>query len=190
MREFLLNEKKYYVPQNWEELTLKRYVNIAKLEEKKSEVILQELYLLKVIEALIDVEDGELDDLTLDMVNEITLDMVFLNDDYDFTKHKKVLKIGDVDYVFPSDLNKLTMGEYISMKTFQENIKSDAEAIPYILSIILRPGKLIKNEETGLEIWHQNRFDVENLEYRKELFLTQPCIDVMGPVVFFLGGKQ
>lgn len=82
------------------------------------------------------------------------------------------------------------MGEYISMKTFQENAKSQSEAIPYILAIILRPGKLVQDGETGEEKWVQDKFTANNIDYRKELFLNQPVMDLMGPIGFFLGGKQ
>jgi hypothetical protein len=81
------------------------------------------------------------------------------------------------------------MGEYISIKTLQENTPSQAEAIPYIIAVILRPGKLVKDEETGQERWVQDKFDANNIEWRKELFLKQPVFDLMGPVTFFLNGS-
>jgi hypothetical protein len=188
MRSFTLNEKTYNLPENWEELTLKVYVNIAKLEETKSQYILGELYLLKMIEALADAEDGELDDLTLSEVEDISLSLAFLQTQYDW-ENLKSIEIDGTTYVFPSDLNKLTMGEYISMKTFQESVGSQAEALPYILAIILRPGKLVKDDETGEEKWVQDKFTANNIEFRKELFLNVSVIKLMGPISFFLGGK-
>jgi hypothetical protein len=188
MKNFKLDDKDYQVPENWNEMSLKLYVNVAKLEEKKSEYLLGELYLLKIIEAICDAEDGELDDLTLEDVNDISKSIGFLQEEAEWP-NVKILEIEGTTYVFPSDLNKLTMGEYISMKTFQENISSQAEAIPYILAIILRPGKLVKNEETGEEKWVQDKFTANNIDYRKEVFLNQPVMDLMGPIGFFLGGK-
>jgi hypothetical protein len=37
MKFFNLNEKEYQVPESWTEMTLKLYVNVAKLEEKRAE---------------------------------------------------------------------------------------------------------------------------------------------------------
>jgi hypothetical protein len=190
MKEFRLEEKDYKMPTDWSEMTLRHYVSLAKLEETKSQFILGELYLLKVIESLCLVdEDDDLDELTLDIVNELSGIISFLQENpvWNNISH---LNIEGVDYVFPSDLNKLTMGEYISMKTFQENSASQAEAIPYVLSIILRPGKKIVNEETGEEKWVQDKFTASNIEYRKELFMDLPVFDLMGPVSFFLSGKE
>jgi hypothetical protein len=189
MKSFKLNGRDYHCPESWTEMSLKLYVNIAKLEEKKAEYLLGELYLLKIIEAICDAEDGDLDELTLEVVNNLSLSLGFLQEQTDWP-NVKTLEIEGTTYVFPSDLNKLTMGEYISMKTFQENIASQAEAIPYILAIILRPGKLVKDEESGEEKWVQDKFTANNIDYRKELFLKQPVMDLMGPVGFFLGGKQ
>lgn len=188
MKSFELNGKEYQCPENWNEMSLKLYVNIAKLEEKKSEYILGELYLLKIIEAICDAEDGELDELTLETVNDISTSIVFLQEQTEWPI-VKTLEIEGTTYVFPNDLNKLTMGEYISMKTFQENTQSQSDAMPYILAIILRPGKLIKDEETGEEKWVQDKFTANNIEFRKNLFLKQSVMNLMGPINFFLGGR-
>jgi hypothetical protein len=189
MKEFRLNEKDYKLPTDWSEVTLADYVRLAKLEESKSQYFLGELYLLKMIECLCNVDGGELDDLTIDIVNEISSDIQFLQDEPLYNNTKNIL-IGDINYVFPSDLNKLTMGEYISMKTLQEGSLTQAEAIPFLLSVILRPGVLVVDEETGKERWIQNKFDANNIEYRKDLFMNLPILDLMGPITFFLGGKK
>lgn len=190
MKEFRLNEKDYKMPTNWEEMTLRHYINLAKLEESRTEYLLGELYLLKMIESLclIDNED-DLNDLTLDIVAELSAALSFLQEQPKWNNTKDI-NINGVDYVFPTDLNKLTMGEYISMKTFQENSKTDADAIPYILAIILRPGKKVVDQESGKEIWVQEKFSVANLEHRKELFMDIPAQDLMGQVGFFLTGKK
>jgi hypothetical protein len=50
--------------------------------------------------------------------------------------------------------------------------------------------KLIKDEETGQENWKQDKFNVANIEFRKELFLKQPVYNLMGAVAFFLNGNE
>lgn len=188
MKKFDLNGKTFEMPTEWSELTLRHYVELTKLEEQKSQFLLGELYLLRVIEALCSAEQGDLDDLTIDMVSDLSESVGFLQKEPVWNNTKSI-KIGDVDYVFPADLNKLTMGEYISIKTLQENSPSQAEAIPMIIAVILRPGRLVRDEETGKENWVQDRFDANNIEYRKNLFLKQPVFDLMGPVSFFLNGS-
>jgi hypothetical protein len=188
MKDFRLNEKDYKMPTDWSDLTLQHYVNIVKLEENKTQYLLGELYLLKIIEVLCAAEGGELDDLTIDMVTDLSKGVGFLQTEPEW-KNTKNIRIGDIDYAFPADLNKLTMGEVISVKTLQEAAPSQAEAIPLILAVILRPAKLVKDEESGKETWVQDKFDANNIEYRKELFLKQPVFEMMGPVTFFLNGS-
>jgi hypothetical protein len=188
MKDFKLNDKDYQMPTAWNDMNLKKYVELAKLEEAKDSFGIPELYLLKVIEVLCGAEGGDLDDLTLDMVNELANEVGFLQTEpkWNNTRH---IDIEGQDYVFPEDLNKLTMGEYISIKTLQEQQTTQADLIPWLLAIILRPGKKVYNEEMKKEVWVQDKFNTANLEFRKELFMSQPVFDLMGPVTFFLNGN-
>ena len=189
MKQFKLNETEYEMPTSWDEMNLSKYVELAKLEEMKESFGMPELYLLKVIEALCGAEQGDLDDLTLDMVTELSKEVGYLQEQPVWGNSRHI-EIEGQDYVFPEDLNKLTMGEYISIKTLQEQQTSQADLIPYLLAIILRPGKKEYDEETKKEFWKQDRFNVSNLDYRKELFLKQPVFNLMGPVSFFLNGNE
>ena len=189
MKEFTLENKNYQMPTAWQDMDLKRYVELAKLEEMKEGFGIPELYLLKVIEVLCGAESGDLDELTLDMVTELSNEVGFLQQEPKWNNERH-LEIEGQDYVFPEDLNKLTMGEYISIKTLQEQQTTQADLIPWLLAIILRPGKKEYNEETKKEVWKQDKFNTANLEWRKELFMKQPVFNLMGPVTFFLNGNE
>lgn len=189
MKIIEFEDKVYNIPECWDDVTLKIYIRLAKLEEIKNTYTIDELYLIKVIECLCDVEDGDLDDLTIDILNEISKYIIFVQDEQK-PSNAKIIKIGDTIYSFPSDLNKLTIGEYVSIKTLQENSKSQAEIIPDILSIILRPADEVKDSETGVISYKQKRFDALNMEYRKELFMDIPVMDLIGPINFFLNGNK
>lgn len=188
MKLFKIGEKEYQMPTEWSEVTLNVYVRLAELEERKEGFGIPELYLLKVLECLCNVEeDGELDELTLDLVNDLVSSVGYIQQEPTWTNTNHLV-IEGIDYVFPNDLNALTMGEYISIKTLQEGTTT-AGIIPYILAIILRPGTKVVDAETGKEKWVQEKFSTANLEWRKELFMKQPVFDLMGPVTFFLNGK-
>ena len=188
MKTFLIGEKEIRVPTNWEEITLRKYFTIAKLEQSKSSFAFEELYMMKMIEVLCDSSEEEMDDMTLEQVTEISESLQFMSNMDDWKIYTNI-NIGGVDYVFPKDMNKLTMGEYISIKTLQENTPDTIDTIPLILGIILRPGKKII-DDYGKEKWVQNKFDVEGIEIRKELFMDQPVSNVMGAINFFLNGKN
>ena len=118
MKTFLIGEKEIRVPTNWEEITLRKYFTIAKLEQSKSSFAFEELYMMKMIEVLCDSSEEEMDDMTLEQVTEISESLQFMSNMDDWKIYTNI-NIGGVDYVFPKDMNKLTMGEYISIKTLQ-----------------------------------------------------------------------
>jgi hypothetical protein len=188
MKRFTIREKEYEMPTDWNEVTLNVYVRLAELEEKKETFGIPELYLLRVLECLCNVEEeGDLDELTLDLVNDLVGSIGYIQQEPTWTNTNHLV-IEEQDYVFPNDLNALTMGEYISIKTLQEGT-STSGIIPYILAIILRPGTKEIDAETGKEKWVQEKFSTGNLEWRKELFMKQPVFNLIGPVTFFLNGK-
>lgn len=188
MKSFVLNNKEWSMPESWSEINLRIYTELAKLEENKTEYLLGELYLLKVIEVLCGAESGDLDDLTMEMVSELSQIVGFVVEQpkWENTKH---IQIEGKDYSFPKDLNKLTIGEYVSIKTLQENYTTQAEFIPWLLAIILRPAEKVVDPETGEEFWKQEKFKAENLEWRKELLMSQPVFNLLGPINFFLSGS-
>jgi len=188
MYSFKIEEKEFNIPTDWTELTLERYIDIVKLEQTKENYFIAELYLLKMIECLAGAEDGELDALMIEEVEKISKEIGFISETPEWP-NTRFINIDGIDYVFSPDLNKLTMGEYISIKTFQENIKEEIDTIPYLLTIILRPGKK-EVDESGNEKWVQNRFDANTIEDRKALFMKQPVFNLLGPITFFLNGKK
>jgi hypothetical protein len=188
MKQFKIREQEYQMPTDWNDVSLGVYVKLADLEERKEAFGIPELYLLKMLEALCNVEEGELDELTLDMVNELVNDVAFVQEQPTWNNSHHLV-IEGVDYVFPADLNRLTMGEYISIKTLQEN-NTTSGIIPYILAIILRPGTKSVDAETGKEVWIQDKFSTANIEYRRDIFMKQPVFNLMGPVSFFLSGNE
>lgn len=183
MKRFELNNRFVEMPTNWEEITLAKYVEIAKLDELRRSTPIQELYILRLIEVLCDLGEDEGDDLEISVVTDLIESLSFLHVEPEW-KSIKHINIEGVDYVFPDNLNKLTMGEYISMKTLQQNSLNEAESIPYILSVILRTGKEINGK------WVQDKFDADTIEERKNIFMRQPVHMLMAPINFFLNGKK
>jgi len=169
-------------------MNLGTFIKIAELQEANTEYLYKELYLLKLLEALTGAEPGDLDDMTLEEINVINEKISFLNEDPK-PEEVKTIEIGDKIYVYPETLYKLTAGEYISIKTLTDG-QSFSKTILNLLAIILRPGKKIVNSETGEEKWIQEKFDAQNLEYRKQLFIKLPVLKVLHSVNFFLSGKQ
>ena len=52
MDKIKINDVEYNVPTSWEEITFEQYINFVKLEEIKTDFMLEELYLINLIEVL------------------------------------------------------------------------------------------------------------------------------------------
>lgn len=189
MKTFKLGEKEINFSNTWEDLTMKQWIEFYKLNEKKDSLV-EEFYLLSVLEILCNVYPGELDDLSLPKYNELLNDLTFMLETPKL-KDPEPIKIGDTTYTIKTDLNNITTGEYISIKTLQSRYTNNLDGIPYLLAVIIRPSKMVKNEETGEEVWVQEKFDTLNLDFRADLIYNNfKAVDVMRGVSFFLNGKN
>lgn len=184
MITFELNNKKFNFPESWEEVNLKQYIEIGKLQEQRTEFLYQELYLLRLLEVLTDVKEGELDDLSIEDINKLGSASLFVSKMPEMNTVKE-LKIGETLYTPPDDLTKLTIGEFISLKTYQDSARTFWDAVPDMLAILWRPSEKVIDNETGKEKFIREKFKVENLQFRRELFLEQPAINIFGPLLFF-----
>jgi hypothetical protein len=184
MKKFKIEDKTWELPTNFEEMTLAAFLRISDVQEKNSETIFKELYIIKLLEALVGAQPGDLDDITLEELGDLTIELDYLNTNPRPSQVTEI-KIEDKIYIFPQNFNKISAGEYISIKTLTDG-KSVAETILNLLAVILRPGIKYIDAETGAEKWKQIKFDAENLDYRKKLFLNLPVLDVLWSVNFFL----
>jgi hypothetical protein len=187
MIKFKLNEKEYNLPECYDEVKLSTYIKVAQLESKRNMYDFEELYLINLLEVMCDAEPNELNDLSLEELQTMTTKLVFLKDDkFDPEKH---IEIDGKDYAFIKSMSKMSLGEYVSIKTLC-NGKDTYEALPYILAIILRPATREVSIETEEVSWRLNKFDAENIEYRVRLFQDLPISKVLGAVNFFLNTTE
>jgi hypothetical protein len=190
MITFNLGEKQFNLPTEWEEVTLGTYLTLSEVgKDLESKYAFNELYVMRVLEILTGAESGDLDDLTIQSLNELGSKIEFLNNQPKMQVYQHI-EIDGNDYAFPEDLYQIKAGEYISIKTLQETEKNPSEFYLHLLSILLRPAKKVKNLETGKDKWVQEKFNADNLSYRRELYKKLPITKVLGTINFFLSGKD
>lgn len=191
MRQFKIAEKEFSFCTNWNELTLRQYINLVKVQQKEKEYTIRTLFMLAIFEVLCNVKDGDLDDMDIETLGHISKDMGFITSNPEFSKIDHIT-IDGVDYVFSQDLNQLKMSEMITIELLQKKyMDNPIDFIPHLLSVILRPGHKVFDNETKKDVWVQDKFENKNLDYRSELFLDK-CkgVDLMGATDFFLNGSQ
>ncbi|RYY51483.1 MAG: hypothetical protein EOO06_00325 [Chitinophagaceae bacterium] len=193
METFIVNGKEFKMATKWDEITLRQYISICKLEENKELYPIPEYLGLKRIEILCNAQDGELDELPLSEWERINTGL------NDLLNHKPEPRLVDhvningVDYSTKriTNLFELTSGEYISIKTIQKQSDSVYDTIHKVLAVLIRPATKNVDHETGKEEWVVEKFDTKNLEYRAELFLDNLNATIsFTSLDFFLNGSN
>lgn len=139
-------KKEIIIPTEWSDITLNEFIKISKLDiEQYSDPIKYYIDILKIfgnesVEEFIElIEEKDLINLTkhLDFLNKTPNKIDINKVNIDKTEYKLI------------NINEINLGEYISIETLIEKDKLNSlEAIPTILSIILRP----ENEEFNVNI--------------------------------------
>ncbi len=173
MYKFKFNEKEYNLPDCWDDVLVEDFIKILKLEKQKSLYQYDELYAAKLVEILLKVDEVELNEFDLGLFGDLVEKLLFLQSLPDY-KNKNEIVLDGVKYVTPQNLNKLTLGEYASIKTLTKD-KEYEEQILLILSIILRP--------------EGEKFEANKIGERVERFKKLRIIDVNESVNFFLSGN-
>lgn len=131
-------KKEILIPQEWSDVTLGEFIELSELDINSCNNEIE--YYLKM---LVIFGNDDLDDIKefiqVCSITDIINQMGFLN-----TKPQhldlKSLTIDDVEYHLSDNLNKLTVGEYVSIESLiEQNQLTSVSAIPTILSVILRP---------------------------------------------------
>lgn len=195
MYKFNIGDKDYNFPETWQEITLGMFIKIVELEKNKEFFPIEELYFIKMVEILTESSDDELDEMSIPQLNELAGKMTYLQTEPKMGNMKQHINFEGVDYAFKQDLNQLTTGEYISMKTLQQD-REYFEYLPEVLAILLRPAKKEMIEETlshvrvGKEVWVQEKFNPMTLSSRAETLKRLPYLDVIGGINFFFNGSN
>ena len=138
-------KKEITIPQEWSDVSLGEFIELSKLNISDYENSVD--YYFKILEVfgndLKEVKEFiNYVDLT-DIVNQMT----FLKTPPKQLDLKSVV-IDEVEFLLKDDLNKLTVGEYVSIETLIERGKLNSiSAIPSILSVILRPKDEVFNAD-------------------------------------------
>jgi len=131
-------KKEIIIPQQWSDVTLGEFIELSELDVNSFENHIEYYLRMLVIFGNDDLDDIK-EFIQVSDINDIIGQMSFLNTKPTQLDLKSVV-IDDVEYNLSDNLNKLTVGEYVSIESLIEKDKlTTISAIPTILSVILRP---------------------------------------------------
>lgn len=152
------------VPSSWDEITLKMYSGLEKLEKKED--------LIDVIPILCNKTKDEVMSLPTEFLDKIIAKLSWLQESPRFAEPSPEIKIGKDTYMINTE-SKLRTGEYLAVDTV---VKSDPTNYSAMLAILCRK----PNEEYDV------RFENEILEDRIKFWESRSILDVMPLIGFFI----
>ena len=122
------------VPQNWNDVTLEKYLKYYKsikpyegLEDFESKVIENAVYHLCGVQADV------LNKLPIDVFQEISNDMRNLLNSGKTQELALSFVIGDTKYGFITNIDQMTYGEYVDLVTYSKDVYDNASLMTNIL---------------------------------------------------------
>ena len=185
MKTFKVDDNEYKIPNSWEDMTLGNYIDFFNFQDSNKDREIDDLYMIEVFEILSDCD--EVIDIPINELKDLLSELTFLSETPKLNDNKTILI--DEKLYGCIDLNKMTTGEYISIKTLMGSEKTVLNGLPKLLSIILRPAEEFVDSETGEKKLKIEKFSVENLTWRAEKFKELKVVDVLHWINFFLTGK-
>jgi hypothetical protein len=185
---FEMNGKDYNLPENWNEVSLDMFRKIQRHSSILNSYKSTTQFALEMTAILLG--GAPINDLLrLDRESYVTLSdkCEWVNKDVK-TSNKKEWVIDGETYLPINDLNKMSMGDSISLE-LMINESDEIDLLPNMLPMLIRKGvkKLVK----GKEVMVAGEFDADNYEQTKQLFLKNLMIaDVVHLQSFFLNGEN
>lgn len=156
------------VPTSWDDITLRQFVNLMKLQEAEGK---DELSIVDIMAVLTGTDKKYIYSLPSDFANTIMAHLLFLNEPLKEEPKAEVEINGDVYKI--NYMEKLKFGEYTDANTIMANDKFDYGSL---LAILCR-----KEGEK-----YDDDFIADHIEKRTEMWNNQPITKVYPLVCFFL----
>lgn len=178
MKVKLLNGKKtlnFNIPKTWNELNLGRYIRTMKV--LRSEEKVHELEkVIRILSCITDIPKRQLYGLDVKSIGKLGVHLNNFLESVPNDELKHFIEVEGVEYGFHPKLVDMTLGEFVDLETFVENLEDNLHKI---LSILYRPVTAKSGDKYRIE-------DYEPNEERADLFKKHLKVDDFnGASVFF-----
>lgn len=159
---------KWNCPVKWSDISLQMYQDIEKYYADKD----KKFDIRDILTILTNHTQDEINELPAEFLESILTHLLFITTTPDVGEPTNKIVIDGDEYQV-NIMEKLKLGEYVAVDNVLKNDKSDYASI---LAILCR-----KEGEV-----YDSKFEAEEYEKRKEMFLKQPVTNILPIVGFFL----
>ena len=175
MIELKIENKVYEMPNSWEEVSIKKYIEIQNLEGEEGT-----RKLIKVISILSDIDLKTLYQVQLEDLNQF--DMGWLGKEIE-NGIEKTIDIDGIKYGIVKDMKKLSLGEYVDLDFFVKDMDNNFHNI---VAVLMRP---VIQEEDG--IYMIEKYDPETASIRADIFFEKMNVkQLLNSSSFFLNSAN
>ena len=172
--ELVINEDRYYIPKNWNELSLRRYIDFMTTYKEEVSETEKEVHLISTLTgapqaAITDMKKTDLnksiDRLKELMLTECSEDLVLSFD------------IDGVEYGFHPNLSEMKLKEFVDL----DNKLQDAWAnMHLIMAILYRPITKRKGDKYTIE-----DYDYVSVDKRSKIFIDELSVSIVNAAASF-----
>jgi hypothetical protein len=163
-------KKSYNVISNWSDVTLENWAKLvtiqgySKIKEAKETIL-----------ALSDIPEKVLNKLEVYHIAAILQGLSSMQKNEE-TCLREIIEIEGVEYGFHPDLEQMTLGEFVDLETYIQDIQN---SMPQIMAILFRPVVEKKDNYYNIEAYDGN------IKKRAEIMKKIPAEKVQDSLVFF-----
>lgn len=189
MKTITIREQEFKIIDDWSDVSVEKYIQIANLHTKMNELV-EEEFLIEFIKIISTIEEDFINNLYEDDL----LFFIELMNNFNLNELKPIKAnhfIFDNKLYSYNDIGKLTLGEKISLKLLEKNNSSEHDTWLNILSILIRPATKITNEFNE-DVYEVSKFegDIDIINKRKELVKQIPAINALHIIQSFIIGRE
>jgi len=192
MKQFKIGDKEVNLTTEWEELTLQQLLDFDECIRSRELFEIEELFMLRIFEILCNVEPDGLDEMDIDQLQDMNAAVQPLLGKKPEKETVECLTINGIEYYLDKNFQgKRNMLELKVMGLIRSRFTKERDIVPRMLAVIVRPGRVEVNKETGKKDYILDKLKLDDIEPRAEIFLkSQNALDFMQYLSFFLSGSK
>ena len=166
---------RFNIPKSWDELNLGSYIKVMKVLKSKEKIHEIEK-IIRILNSITDIPKRDLYGLDAKSIGKLGVHLTAFLESVPTQELKHFIEIEGVEYGFHPKLVDMSLGEFVDLETYVENLEDN---LHLILSILYRPVTAKKKDKYRIEEYKPNR-------ERAELFKKHLTVgDFNGASVFF-----
>jgi hypothetical protein len=172
--ELVINDKEYYVPNKWSEISIRRYMSFITTYNEEASEAEKELHLISTI---LGVHIDTIGKAKKSVIDKVVLELTELINNPASEDLVLEFEIDGVEYGFNPNLSELKLKEFVDLDNKLGNGWQDMHKV---MSILYRP--IVKRRKDKYEI---EEYDFRTAAKRANIFIDELSVDVVNAAASF-----